>query len=81
MDAQITFLSDDELDGVVGGRQNNGVGNTLSHGAGALPLTGDMGTGITSLKDGVLFAGSYVTGAAYFGMAAAAATGFGSLVV
>ena len=81
MDIRITLLSDGELDAVAGGKQNNGVGNTLSHGAGALPLTGDMGTGITSLKDGVLFAGSYVTGAAYFGMATAAATGFGSVVI
>jgi hypothetical protein len=81
MDTQIRLLSHDALDAVVGGFANNGQGNMHSHGAGAQPLTGDMGTGINSLSDGLRVAGSYVTGVATLGLAGAAATGLGSVVI
>jgi hypothetical protein len=66
MDTQITLLSDDALDAVAGGEQNNGVGNIFAHGVGALPRTGGGGK---ELENGLLgFLALCVTGVLVVGL-------------
>jgi hypothetical protein len=72
MNTQINLLSDDELDAIAGGTQNNDQGGVHQYGVGALVRTGNMGTGNTGIGP----FGVSVTGAAawiVYSIAAAAA--------
>ena len=74
MNKQIALLTDDALDAVFGGRATNGSNFPDAHNtaAGALPYTGDVGTGVNTIGPFAVFG----TGAAaliIYNFAAAAA--------